>query len=88
MNRSEFDAFIGEAKARGFSHVLTGAGPIPLDRWRPYGCFDVNPGIEKHIEGFTWTGHNTARDGTPQGRTVVGVWTFTTQPEEEATTCN
>ena len=79
MERDQFDQFISEAKQKGFHSVVTMGGPLPIDMWRPYGCFDGgNPGIERHMEPFVWVSDNQAiNDHTATDtRLAVGVWTF------------
>ena len=79
MNRVQFDAFVSDVMARGYSNVRTGGGLLPLDRWRPYGVFDGgNPGIEQHIAGFQWLDDCRAADMpvTEYPGTVSGVWEF------------
>ena len=80
MDRQQFDVFLAEARSRGFDHVITGGGAIPLDAWRPYGSFDGgNPGIEAHIPFFRWVGPDQAIDGDPGSLPeglALGVWTF------------
>jgi hypothetical protein len=83
MTRTEFDALLATVRAKGFTHVLTGGGPLPLDQWRPYGAFDGgNPGIEEHIGGFRWHDDSRIADYPPVGSAAErsgmpsGVWTL------------
>lgn len=71
-----------EAAARGFTHAVTMAGPIPLDAWDPYGRFGVNrpknqPDYDPEIHTWEWIDHERAAD-TPNTAPpfVSGVWRF------------
>jgi hypothetical protein len=39
MTEEEFQAFVEEVKGKGFTHVKTYGGILPLDKWFPYGLF-------------------------------------------------
>lgn len=81
MTREDFNAFLDDARARGFTHVISHAGPEPLEDWHPYGAFGgSNPGIERTLGGFTWLDDHRAADYAakdPAGALTNGVWTFT-----------
>lgn len=80
MTKEDFRSFLEDAKRKGFTHVSTLAGPVPLDRWSPYGAFSVNEGIEKYFD-FTWIDEFHARDGEPSDKFPAGVWEFLTIEE-------
>lgn len=82
MTKEEFQSFVEGAKRKGFTHVSTAAGPVPLDSWLPYGAFSVNHGIEKHFD-FTWVDESRVRDGEPLDTFPAGVWEFLTIKESE-----
>ena len=82
MTKEKFQSFVAEAKMKGFTHVRTFAGPVPLDSWSPYGAFSVNEGIEKHFD-FTWVDESHARDGEPSEKFPAGVWEFLTIKDTE-----
>ena len=67
---------IEEAKKRGFTAVLTCAGPIPLDRWTPYGIGrdkrENDTVIEFSIVGYEI--HESAKSGVITTGFVFGVW--------------
>ncbi len=77
MTEAEFRSFVEEAKSKGFTHVRTVAGPVPLDSWSPYGSFSVNDGIENYLD-FSWIDGSHARDGEPSDKFPAGVWEFLT----------
>ena len=77
MTKEEFQSFVAEAKRKGFTHVRTFAGPVPLDNWSPYGAFSANGGIEKYFY-FAWIDGSHARDGEPSDKFPAGVWEFLT----------
>lgn len=83
MTQDQFDVVLADIRSKGFTHVMTGWGALPLDKWRPYGAFDGgNPGIEKHIGGFEWYDDKRIADYPPGGpstrsdRLPSGVWTL------------
>lgn len=74
-----------EAIERGFTHVLTGAGMIPLDTWQPYGIQFINgrPGSSHPTSVpppcFRWVDENRATEVTGEvdfAPFVLGVWSF------------
>lgn len=80
MTRAEI---IAEAKARGFTHAETMAGPLALDDWRPYGM-DGGPNDTPAFPS-RWHGEfiaaDTVRDMPAPGRTsaapfLLGGWTL------------
>ncbi len=77
MTEKEFQSFVAEAKGKGFTHVRTLAGPVPLDSWHPYGAFSVNEGIEKHFN-FKWIDESHTKNGEPSNIFPAGVWEFLT----------
>ena len=63
MTREDFITFLLSAQARGFSHVLTSAGPVEFADWHPYGGFGgENPAAEAQIPGLEWLGPSVATD--------------------------
>lgn len=63
---------IAAARERGFKTVLTSAGPVPLDDWKPYG--------DRPWKG-EWTDEATVTDVAPTdvapfGGVPLGVWRF------------
>ncbi len=80
MTQEEFNTFLEEVRARGFTHVISHTGPQPLEDWHPYGAFGgINPGIGGTIGGFTWLEHHRAADYAakdPAGALTNGIWTF------------
>jgi hypothetical protein len=79
MTRSEFDNFIDQATSRGFTHVQTFGGPLPLSDWRPYGVFNGS-NMEQYITGFEWLAEDKAADipASPRlGNCIAcGIWAF------------
>lgn len=71
---------IAELKARGFTHVDTMAGSLPLDDWDPYGLETTNYSPTSKIR---WDGEfiaeNRIRDTPREPMTgfFLGAWTFT-----------
>ena len=88
MTIEEFDRLKAEIRARGFTHVVTMAGPHPLDQWHPYGLLGgVNDRAGTSATGLamelTWDGPDSVTDmpTDPARRApppfVHGVWYFT-----------
>lgn len=63
-----------EAAARGFTHVQTHGGPVPVADWTPYGN-----GIEATWRG-EWSAPDAVRDvpRQPFPESALGVWRFLT----------
>ena len=83
---------VSQAKARGFTHVMTYGGPMPLDTWEPYGILraDGTRGINNqmatwsHIPPlFQWIDDSRVRDGAglpaPEWPLRGGIWEFVTR---------
>lgn len=80
MTISEFDEFKNSVTKRGFTHVETFGGLLPLAEWKPYGAFSGDGIMEKYLGGFEWIDDNKARD-IPIERNasgMLGIWTFAT----------
>lgn len=81
-----------EAIARGFTHVRTYGGPLPLEQWDPYGRFttnrptgrtleawDARGGYDPEIRTWAWVDATHVVDGpTPAPPLCAGQWEFLT----------
>ena len=78
MTQNDFRLFCSEAEDRGFNHVLTAAGAVPVALWHPYGCFADGQPEHKHLQ-LNWITINQAADTPPEQvwpGTPYGIWTF------------
>lgn len=80
-----FLAFRQEVMSRGFTHVATLAGALPIHEWTPYGLYGgINDplGIEAD-DDFVWVSENTVINKSvyshlPQPPFAAGMWKFLT----------
>lgn len=92
MTRTEWAEFLAECDTRGFTHVVTYGGPVPLPEWTPYGlCGGVNDPDWKSATQqslvFTWVSECEVTDAPKDSSPFAfGVWRFIDQDHEDQVT--